>query len=353
MDAMVLVLGVSAGAGGARAMLTHSDRPHLPPIDQCTVERRAGAGVEEPVFEAIDSMRRSAVRRDEFVTGITVTARCTLHAEALRVASGRTRLTIADEPLAQLRYLRFSGRLPDDGPVLLYDLGASGLTLTEADCRTEAILAGTHSTLLGGDTHDVLLRRQLARGGVDIDSATCRDYKEQLTGTPVVTTEDPASGTRIVLTRSDFTDLVEAGIHHSVSYVRQLIEETAVAPQAVVLLGGCTRNPGIRAALEQLLELPVIYDPEPEFVSARGAVLLASERPAARRLRGIRFAPPDRVSTVSRRKLVAAAAVTVALGGTVTGLLATSHNSAHPGPGTVPASQLEVAGSSSPPSPQR
>ena len=342
----MLVLGVSAGAGGARALLTHSDQPHLPPIDRCAVARRAGAGVEEPVFEAIAMMRDSAAARDEFVTGIAVTSRCALHADAIRAAAGRSRLTVIDEPVAQLRYLRFTGQLPDDGAVLLYDLGSAGLTLTEADCRTEAILAGTHSTLLGGDGHDALLRWRLAHSGVSIDTGASRAYKEQLSATPVLTAGDPATGERIVLTRSDFHELVLAGIHHSVSYVRHLIEETGVPPQAVALLGGCTRSPGIRKALAQRLDLPTVYDPEPEYVSVRGAVLMATEQPATRRVRGIRFTPPPRQAGISRRKVVAALAVTTALGATVTGLLVTGHESANPVRHTTPSGPVEVAGTS-------
>ncbi|AHH16025.1 hypothetical protein NONO_c12180 [Nocardia nova SH22a] len=349
MERMVLVLGVSAGAGGARAMLTHSDQPHLPPIDRCAVPRRAGAGVEEPVFEAVTAMRESAAARDEFITGVAVTARCALHADTIRAAAGRNRLTVIDEPVAQLRYLRFTGQLPDDGAVLLYDLGSAGLTLTEADCRTEAILAGTHSGVLGGDGHDSLLRWRLAHSGVGVDLGASRAYKEQLSTTSVLTAGDPATGERIVLTRSDFHELVLAGIHHSISYVRQLIEETGVPPRAVVLLGGCTRSPGIRDALAERLDLPVVYDPEPEYVSVRGAVLMASEQPATRRVRGIRFTPPPPRSRVPRRKVVAALAVTTALGATVTGLLLTGHDSAHPARTGIPPGPVEVAGTSSEP----
>ena len=347
MEPMVLVLGVSAGAGGARAMLTHSDQPHLPPIDRYAVPRRAGAGVEEPVFEAIAAMRDSASARGEFITGVAVTSRCALHADAIRAAAGRSRLTVIDEPVAQLRYLRFTGQLPEDGAVLLYDLGSAGLTLTEADCRTEAILAGTHSTLLGGDGFDSLLRWHLAHGGVGIDTPTSRAYKERLSATPVLTAGDPATGERIVLTRSDFHELALAGIHHSVSYVRQLIDETGVPPQAVALLGGCTRSPGIRESLTELLDLPIIYDPEPDYVSVRGAVLMATEQPATRRVRGIRCTPPPRESRISRRKVVAALMVTTALGATVTGLLVMGHDSAHPGRIDIPSGPVEVAGTSS------
>ncbi|WP_245718384.1 Hsp70 family protein [Nocardia miyunensis] len=329
-------------------MLTHSDQPHLPPIDRCTVLRRAGGGVEESVFTAIRRMQDAAAQREEFITGIAVTCRCSLHQEAVRTAAGRSSLTIVDEPLAQLRYLRFSDQLPDEGAVLLYDLGASGLTVTEADCRTDAILAVKRSTVLGGDGHDALLRWHLAHGGLSIDKPASRAYKEALTTAPVLTATDPDSGQRMVLTRNDFEELADAGIHHSVSYVRHMIEETGVPPQAIALLGGCSRNPGIREAVGQLLDLPVIYDPEPEFVSARGAVLMADQLPSARRVRGVRFGArptqrPTATAPVSKRKLIAALAVTAMLGATVAGLLSTNRDSSTPARHNTP-SPVEVAG---------
>ncbi|MEU1429038.1 hypothetical protein ABZ412_18375 [Nocardia sp. NPDC005746] len=325
---MVLVLGVSAGAAGARAMLTHSDQPHLPPIDRCKVLRRAGGGsMAEAVFEAIRLMRKSAAERDEFITGIAVACRSTNHAEAVRTAAGRNRLTVIDEPVAQLRYLRFTRKLPTEGSILLYDLGASGLTLTQIDCRNDAVLATRRSTVLGGDGHDALLRWLLTRGGVTLDLADIRRQKEALASERVLAVCDPISGQRAVVTRSDFAELVEAGIHHSASFVRHMIDETGIRPAGLALLGGCTRNKSIRDELKLQLGYPMIYDPEPDFVSTRGAVLLAAERPSARSIRSVHLAPGATpveapVAPVSRRKLVAAVAVTATLGGTIVGGLA-------------------------------
>ncbi|WP_167472464.1 MULTISPECIES: Hsp70 family protein [Nocardia] len=346
---MVLVLGVSAGAGGARAMLTHSDQPHLPPIDRCQVPRRAGGGVEEPVFEAIRRMSASAERRDELITSTAVTCRCTLHAEAIRATAGRTRLTIVDEPLAQLRYLRFTGLLPDSGSVILYDLGSSGLTVTHADCRTDTVLAGRRSTVLGGDGYDALLRWQLARGGVLTDKITSRRHREALSNARVVTAMDTVSGGRAVVTRSDLAELCAAGIHHSASFVRQIIEESGVQPEAMVLLGGCTRSPSIREALAELVDLPMIYDPEPEYVSARGAVLLAAERPMgdvrmARARVGAALRAPG---PMDRRKVLAAVAVTLALGATIAGLLAMDRSSAQPAETGSTPTPVRIAGTPS------
>ncbi|MFE5289255.1 hypothetical protein ACFRAQ_30165 [Nocardia sp. NPDC056611] len=347
---MVLVLGVSAGAAGARAMLTHSDQPHLPPIDRCKVLRRAGGGsMAEAVFEAIRLMRKSAAERDEFITGIAVTCRSTNHAEAVRTAAGRNRLTVIDEPVAQLRYLRFTRKLPTEGSILLYDLGASGLTLTQIDCRNDAVLATKRSTVLGGDGHDALLRWLLTRGGVTLDLADIRRQKEALASERVLAVCDPISGQRTVVTRSDFAELVEAGIHHSASFVRHMIDETGIRPAGLALLGGCTRNKSIRDELKLQLGYPMIYDPEPDFVSTRGAVLLAAERPSARSIRSVHLAPggtPVEAPTapVSRRKLVAAVAVTATLGGTIVGGLAMKGDSGGHTDGKPPT--VEVVGPS-------
>ncbi|MEV6771567.1 hypothetical protein AB0N05_23375 [Nocardia sp. NPDC051030] len=344
---MVLVLGVSAGAAGARAMLTHSDQPHLPPIDRCKVGRRTAGGIEESVFESIRLMRKSAAKRDEFITGIAVTTRCSSQAEAIRTTAGRNRLTVIDEPVAQMRYLRFTGRLPSEGSILLYDLGASGLTLTQLDCRTDAILATKRSTVLGGDGHDALLRWLLVRGGVTLDMQGTRHQKEALATEKVLAVCDPISGRRAVITRSDFANLIEAGIHHSASFVRHMIGETGVHPTAIALLGGCVRNKSIRDELKQQLDLPLIYDPEPEFVSTRGAVLLAAERPSARRVRSVHLTPVNSPQgslsePVSRRKLVAAVAVTATLGGTIVGALAMDRNTGDQTDGKPPT--VEVVG---------
>ncbi|WP_071344588.1 hypothetical protein [Nocardia seriolae] len=346
---MVLVLGVSAGAAGARAMLTHSDQPHLPPIDRCKVPRHAGGGsMEEAVFEAIRQMRKSADKRDEFITGIAVTCRCNTHAESVRTAAGRNRLTVIDEPVAQLRYLRFTGRLPTEGSILLYDLGASGLTLTQIDCRTDAVLATKRSTVLGGDGHDALLRWLLTRGGVTLDMATTRQQKEALASERVRAVCDPITGQRTVVTRSDFAELVEAGIHHSASFVRHMVDETGVRPTGIALLGGCTRNKSIRDELKQQLDMPLIYDPEPEFVSTRGAVLLAAERPSARSIRSVHLTPGSgaheapSTAPISRRKLVAAVAVTATLGGTIVGALAMNRDNGDHTDGKPPT--VEVVG---------
>ncbi|GAA5068232.1 Hsp70 family protein [Nocardia callitridis] len=353
---MVLVLGVSAGAGSARAVLTHSDQPHLPPIDQCQVPRRVGGAIDEPVFEAIRRMRGAAAKRDELITATAVTCRCAEHAESIRITAGHRDLLLVDEPLAQLRYLRFTGQLPHTGSVILYDLGSSGLTITHADCRTDTVLAVRRSTVLGGDGYDALLRGQLAREGVIADQPTSRRHREELSSARVITAWDTDTGSRAVLTRNDLAALRSTGLRHSVSIVRELVEESGSTLQAVVLLGGCLRDPTLRTALADRFGVPIVYDSDPDTVSARGAVLLAAQRHPDVRMNRVCGATPPPGSALSelsgsivapvvgRRKLVAAVAVTVALAATIAGLLAAQRNSDQPsGRISVPTQIVDTA----------
>ncbi|MFI5720786.1 hypothetical protein [Nocardia sp. NPDC051750] len=331
---MVLVLGVSVGSSGARAVLTHSDQPHLPPIDRCHIPRPARTSFIEPVLTAVRRMHTAARQRDEFITGTAVT--CQDHAQAEQVgdALGTGRITLVDEPLAQVRYLRFTEQLPSSGSVMLFDLGSSGLTLTQVDCRTDTVLAASNWPGLGGDIYNELLCEWLDRAGVLTDEAAAGRYREALSSARVVTAADPATAKRAVITRSDLAELCTEPLAMAATLVRRVSDHSEVPAETIALLGGCARNPALRARLADLLELPLVCDREPEYVSARGALLFAAQRPAAgTRTAHIRaggqvvpLAPP----VVGRRKVYAAAAVTLGLGATVAGLLTAQNGTAHP-----------------------
>ncbi|NMN98877.1 Hsp70 family protein [Antrihabitans stalactiti] len=345
---MVLVLGVSAGSSGARAILAHSDQPHQHPIDQCVVARRPGASVGEPVAAVIDAMHSAAAERGELITAIAVTYRCDMHAESIKSSvpiPGATPTRLVKESTAQMRYLRFTGRLPKAGTVVLYDLGSSGLTLTLADCVSGTPIRTRRSTVLGGDEYDAQIHHHLAHVGIASDVATCRQHKEALSSDRIITAADPVTGNRMVLTRSDIAYLQSAGIHDSASFVRHLLEESGDTPEAVVLLGGCTRNPLVEEWLNSTLDLPTISEADPEVVSARGAVALAGDRPA-RVIRVARAigasAPPG--TAVSRRKIFAAVAVTGVLAATIAGLMLGNRSTDEPAHNDVSPSPMEVAG---------
>ncbi len=344
---MVLVLGVSVGASGARGIVTHSDQPQLSPIDECVVARRTEGSVAEPAVRAIGLMRDAAAERGELISATAITYRSEAQAEAIRAAlgpSGRHQhIRVVNEAEAQLRYLRVIDQLPTSGSIIVYDLGSSGLTLTLADCESDTVVASRRSTVIGGDSYDALLRWRLARAGVTADPALCRRHREALSTARVVTAEDPASGGRVVVTRADFDDLVAAGVHHSASLIRQMLEEHGRTPDGVVLVGGCVHNPSIERALRSALHVRVSTAPQPETVSARGAVLLAGDRPT-RVVRAVRAIGAAREPTPrpNRRKVFAALAVTGVLAASVGGIIAAQHQ--EPASPISPSTPMEVAG---------
>ncbi|NKY36955.1 hypothetical protein HGA13_28380 [Nocardia speluncae] len=344
---MVLVLGVSVGSSGARAVLTHSDQPHLPPIDRCHIPRPPGAPLIDPVLTAVRRMHTAARERDEYITGTAVTCRDHRQVELVGEALGTGRVTLVDEPLAQLRYLRFTEQLPVSGSVLLFDLGSSGLTMTQVDCRTDSVIAAAHCPGLGGDAYDELLCEWLDRAGVFTDEAAAGRYREALSSARVVTAADPATAERAVITRCDLTDLCAEPVAEAAGLIRRMCEHSEFPAETVALLGGCARNPGLRTRLAELLDLPLVCDREPEYVSARGALLFAAQRPAAgTRTAHIRaggqvvpLSPP----VVGRRRVYAAAAVTIGLGATVAGLLTAQNGTAQPTRSTyVPTDVLDA-----------
>ncbi len=318
---MVLVLGVSAGARGARAILSHSDEPDGIPLDYCEVRRRPGASRGAPVAEAIHHIRRAAAARGELVTAAAVTYRGEACLDEIRSAVapfGRELARIAREPLAQLRYLRYIGRLPESGAVLLYDLGATGLSLTLADCATGNILRTSRSTVISGDAHDHLVQRHLARAGHVVEIDQCRTWRETLSSRRAVTAQ-ASTGDRITLTRNDLSDALAGSVHHSAALVRHLADEANRTDVHVLVLGGCARNDQLAQWLADKLAYPVELAPEPELVSARGALLVAGERrPRVVRVAHAIGAP---VRQPRRRKLAIALGAAAAAAVLVIGLL--------------------------------
>ncbi|GAA4475094.1 hypothetical protein GCM10023094_11960 [Rhodococcus olei] len=276
---MVLVLGVSAGSSGARAVLAHPDRPHHEPVARCDVRLRVGAALGEPMISAIRTLRTVAIERGEMVAATAVTLRTGLEPEvvqSLSAATTRQHVEVLPETAAQVRYLRFTGALPRHGTAVLYDVGSSGLSIAVADGATGEVLAARRSAMVCGDRIDQLLQEQLAAQGVWRGLSWCRDVKEQLAHERVVTATDPRTGAATVVTTGDLVDLSRADVIQSVSLLHTMIRETGTTPAVLVLLGGGAHLPGLRERLESLLRIPVSAAPDPTSVAGRGAVLLAA-----------------------------------------------------------------------------
>ncbi|MBP1159710.1 hypothetical protein [Rhodococcus sp. PvR099] len=285
---MVLVLGVSAGASGARAVLALSDRPHHEPVARCDVRRRPGTTIGEPVISAIRTLRATAVEQAAFIGATAVTLRTGIDpdvVESATAATTRQHVRVVPETSAQLRYLRFTGRLPRRGSVLLYDVGSSGLAACVADTVSGEVLASRRSAVVGGDQFDRLVQEHLAGRGIRLEQAACRDLKEQLGFERIVTAKDPETGACQVLTNNDLAGLAADAVAHSSTVLRSMIRESGTTPSTIVLLGGGAHTPSLGPRLEALMRIPVVMPPEPASVAGRGAVLLAAATgmPSSRR----------------------------------------------------------------------
>lgn len=274
---MVLVLGVSAGASGARAVLALPDRPHHDPFARRAVRRHPDAPVGDPVLAAIRAPRAVALDRGERVVATAVTLRVDLEtdvAQALDADRGGASVHVLEESSAQIRYLRFTGVLPRHGAAVLYDVGGSGLTMCLVDGASGEIAAYRRSDLAHGDRVDRVLQQHLASAGVWRDLGRCRDVKERLTHERVVTVTDPQTAATAVVTTGDLTHLVRGDLEASVSLLHRMVDESGTTPSLAVLLGGGAQLPGLPGQLESVLGLPVSTAPDPTSVAGRGAVLL-------------------------------------------------------------------------------
>ncbi|MFD4266793.1 hypothetical protein [Rhodococcus sp. NPDC058481] len=260
-------------------MLAFSDRPHHDPVARCDVRRRPGTTIGEPVISAIRTLRTTAVERAAVIGATAVTLRTGIDPGAVESATASTtrqHVRVVPETSAQLRYLRFTGRLPRRGSVLLYDVGSSGLAACVADAVSGEVLASRRSAVVGGDQFDRLVQQHLAARGIRLEPAACRDLKEQLGFERIVTAKDPESGACQVLTNNDLAGLSADAVAHSGTLLRSMIRESGSIPSAIVLLGGGAHTPALHSRLEALMRIPVVTPPEPASVAGRGAVLLAA-----------------------------------------------------------------------------
>ncbi|MEV0356440.1 Hsp70 family protein [Nocardia sp. NPDC050697] len=225
--------------------------------------------------------------------------------EAQRDALARAGLddvTLVPEPAAVLRLLD-AGRAPrEDGAVVVYDLGATGLTVSvlRTGAQSGMLAAPVRSTEVAGAEFDLLTMRYVlanAMGENDFDPfdpvverelsalrERCRKAKEVLsrdTATVVEVRLDPAAGPqRIRLVRGEVEDLLRAPLLTSAELVRDALHRAGVElgdVRRIVLTGGGGAIPLVTEVLSSEFGLPVAAAGDPENAAARGAALLAAD----------------------------------------------------------------------------
>jgi molecular chaperone HscA len=245
------------------------------------LRRRAEEALDKPVERAVitvpayfDDAARTATRDAARVAGLEV-------------------LRLVNEPTAAA--LAYGLDKGSEGLYAVYDLGGGtfDFSLLRLEKGVFQVLATGGDTALGGDDFDrAIAERMLAerkKDGLDdqVDEAAvktalalARHMKEQLSD------RDQTSGRLELfgvpsfhaLTRAEFEAMVASYIKRTVDIARHVLGDadmTAAEVQGVVLVGGSTRVPLVRAEVARMIGKPPLIDIDPDEVVALGAALQA------------------------------------------------------------------------------
>ena len=242
---------------------------------------RAESALDKPVERAVitvpayfDDAARTATRDAARVAGLEV-------------------LRLVNEPTAAA--LAYGLDKGSEGLYAVYDLGGGtfDFSLLRLEKGVFQVLATGGDTALGGDDFDrAIAERMLAERGKDglageIDEAAvkialalARHMKEQLSD------RDHTSGRLEIagvpsfhaLTRLEFEAMINAAVKRTLDIARHVLADagmTAADVQGVVLVGGSTRLPLVRAEVAGMIGKPPLTDIDPDEVVALGAALQA------------------------------------------------------------------------------
>ena len=214
--------------------------------------------------------------------------------DAAKIA-GLTALRIVNEPTAAA--LAYGLHTRREGNVVVYDLGGgtfdvSVLKITQGVFKVVSTHGDTH---LGGDDFDQLIMGQIldlvaARTGTDLkvhpealqqirlsaEALKCRLSSELAAALEVDTGSGPPL--RYDLTRAQFEELIRPWIERTLACCRAALADAKLKPaqvDEVVLVGGSTRIPLVRRAVQELFGRVPHCELDPDKVVALGAAVQA------------------------------------------------------------------------------
>ncbi|NIE82745.1 MULTISPECIES: Fe-S protein assembly chaperone HscA [unclassified Burkholderia] len=211
--------------------------------------------------------------------------------DAARLA-GLNVLRLLNEPTAAaIAYGLDNGA---EGLYAVYDLGGGTFDLSILKLTKgvfEVLAAGGDSALGGDDFDHALFAHVLAAAGIERAALSAADVralldrsravKEALSDAPEAAFEITLStGATIAQTISaeTFAGLVEPLVARTLAPTRKALRDAQVTPaeiKGVVLVGGATRMPVIRAAVERFFGQPPLINLDPDQVVALGAAVQA------------------------------------------------------------------------------
>ena len=245
-----------------------------------------GAVVTVPAY--FDDAERQATKDAAQLAGLHV----------LRLLNEPTAAAIAyglDHKLAEADIEPGATEESNERLVAIYDLGGGtfDISLLRMNRGIFEVLATAGDTALGGDDMDELLvdwvLKQAGWSDADVTDAgdrklllqRARHAKETLSAADSMNLDVELSDGRrfeAALSREEFNALIEPLIKRTLTPCRRVLRDAGVdkeAVEAVVMVGGSTRVPRVRAAVSEFFAQDVLTDINPDEVVAVGAAIQA------------------------------------------------------------------------------
>jgi Fe-S protein assembly chaperone HscA len=202
-------------------------------------------------------------------------------------------LRIINEPTAACLAYGLDRR--HEGTIAVYDLGGGtfDISILKVEQGVFQVLSTNGDTHLGGDDIDRLLVEQ-AISSIGIEPATHPEAVQRVRNAVIQAKWDlsdaesaaidlgvlpgAGAGYRRVLTRAEFEAIIAPVIARTMAPCRQALEDAGLKPDEVdevVLVGGSTRIPAVRRAVESLFGRAPHTDLNPDEVVALGAAVQA------------------------------------------------------------------------------
>jgi molecular chaperone HscA len=295
------IVSVKRLMGRSRAEIDAAHAARHDFVDDPQIRFRTAAGVKTPIEVSAEILATLRQRAEDTLGDDLVGAVITVPAyfdDAQRQATkdaaqlaGLNVLRLLNEPTAAAVAYGLDNGI--EGVYAVYDLGGGtfDVSILKLTKGVFEVLATGGDTALGGDDFDARIAA-LALGGVGVKAdalndeeharlaASARATKEALTDVDTVELAFSAAGRahRVPVTRDDFARATDDLVDRTLASAGRSLADAKLATDdvaGVVLVGGATRMPHVRAAVERFFGRPPLIDLDPDAVVALGAAIQA------------------------------------------------------------------------------